>query len=98
MKVTKEPFNKLNQLDRIELRQRLITIDIAFSLFGISGLLLFLFSTIFTMFGIVFLSIILKILGYIMVYKLIKSFKIRKELYGEYFEVQVKRNERGDKK
>lgn len=88
MEIKQEEFNKLSQLDRIEFRQK---IDRSVrGIFGIFGL-----GIIATLIGQVFYSFIFLVIGF---YFLGKSFKTSKEIVEEYFNVQVKRNERGAKK
>ena len=90
MKITKEEFNKLNQLDRIEFRQKLQLItnrwysDFPF-------ILLFLLVSLFHWVYIIFVI-------FVFLYGITKYFKSIGQLAEEYFTTQVKRSERGNTK
>jgi len=85
MKITKEKFNELSQLDRIEFRQK-------FNRFSMPTIYMFIITFIFMATEHIFVSM-LGIIGIIYHWKLF--IKRNKELEEEYFTTQVKRNERG---
>ena len=87
MEITKEDFNKLNQLDRIEFRQRFQFIEHKINI-------LLLCSLIFIVTGWIFLGTIFFL---VFLFRIKKSGKQLRELENEYFNIQkVKRNERGN--
>ena len=85
MKITKEKFNELSQLDRIEFRQK-------YNLIREPTNYMFIVTFIFMATGW-FLASMLGIIGTIYHWKLF--IKRNKKLEEEYFTTQVKRNERG---
>ena len=93
MKITKEQFNKLNQLDRIEYRQKYNQI----MYYPLIYLILFMGSMVISCLSQYFIDSI--IFFGIEIWMLIKIYKTRKfmnQLEEEYFNIQkVKRNERG---
>ena len=97
MKITKEQINQLPQLDRVELLLKEISINIILNRLLIAGLLLFMFSIIISfLYGVV--PLIIQILGWLIIYKIFKTWKVKQSIPDKYFSIQVKRNERGNKK
>ncbi len=94
MKITEELINELDQLDRMEFRQRYYHLDTSKALGGIAFILIFI-SMLFAPIRSFYIFIIpIIIMG---IYLFYLDPKQQKELIKEYFSVQVKRNERGKK-
>ena len=89
MKIDKEEFNKLNQLDRIEFRQRLEYINDNTLIMG--GLILSgLFGIKYFLSSFIFFLILGGLIMIIVIKMMFQSTKKTKELKKEYFEAKVK--------